>query len=377
MTWITEDPNIIDWENQKSHVLINPRLPKSELQAIEDMVKKLPEVSGAIWILSSGTESVDHLKCLCLKKEAFLISGKTVNQHIDSSNVDTWLNPLPAFHVGGLAIWARAHLSGAKKVALTGKWGPRSYLKSAHDSGATLSSLVPTQLFDLVRVKQKAPESLRAVFIGGAQLEKGLFDQAVKLGYPVFETYGMTEACSQVATAHEACAWDKKRVLCHLELKTDEKGVVYIKGDSLFKGTAYLDKRSGKLSFNEREGEWFRTNDLGQLEKHILRVLGRAQDLVKIFGELVNLNRLRSFLLKFEPSHSSTLIAHPDPRQGDKIVMVFETSLPVGTRKEVFDSFNQSVAPFEKASEIYLIDKLPKSALGKILVKELEERFKA
>lgn len=373
MTWITEDPKTIDWEDQKSHVLINPRLPKGELQGIEDMVKELPKISGAIWIFSSGTESVNHLKCLCLKKEAFLVSGKAVNQRINSSSGDVWLNPLPSFHVGGLAIWARAHLSGAKQAVLAGKWNPLSYLRSVEQSQATLSSLVPTQLFDLVQSKRRAPESLRVLFIGGAKLEKDLFDQATKLGYPVFETYGMTEACSQVATAHEPGLWDQKSPLSHLALITDEKGVIHIKGDSLFKGTAYMDKQTSKLSFNKREGEWFQTSDLGRLENNILRILGRAQDLVKIFGELVNINRLRSNLLKFEPSYSSTLIALPDSRQGHKVVMVCENSLPEGKRYEIFDRFNQSVAPFERATDIQLVNEIPRSGIGKILVKKLEK----
>ena len=102
---------------------------------------------------------------------------------------------LPDFHVGGMGILARCHeafLQGGS--GWRGKWDPVRYHELALAEGSTLSSLVPTQLFDLVEHGLRAPEPLRAVIIGGGRLDDQLYEQALQLGWPLMESYGMTEA---------------------------------------------------------------------------------------------------------------------------------------------------------------------------------------
>ena len=102
----------IDWLSDQSHVLLNPRMPVEERVRLESWVLDLP---GHLWLSTSGTTGV--LKLTALSKRAVLASGAAVNRRLQAGAHDVWLCVLPAFHVGGLGIHARAFLSGARVVA--------------------------------------------------------------------------------------------------------------------------------------------------------------------------------------------------------------------------------------------------------------------
>ncbi|HET8773411.1 MAG TPA: AMP-binding protein, partial [Thermoanaerobaculia bacterium] len=121
----------IDWLSADSHVLLNPRMPEEERRRLESLVVDLP---GHVWLSTSGTTGA--LKLTALSKRALLASAAAVNRHLQSDDRDVWLCVLPTFHVGGLGIYARAFLSGARVV--TSGW-----------EGVTLASLVPAQVSDL------------------------------------------------------------------------------------------------------------------------------------------------------------------------------------------------------------------------------------
>ncbi len=75
------------------------------------------------------------------------------------------------------------------------------FAEEMNEGAVTLTSLVPTQVHDLVQCALACPPSLRAVVVGGAELDPVLGERARELGWPVLQSYGMTEAASQVATA--------------------------------------------------------------------------------------------------------------------------------------------------------------------------------
>jgi O-succinylbenzoic acid--CoA ligase len=83
---------------------------------------------------------------------------------------------------------------------MEGRWNAVGFAQRCADAGVTMSSLVPAQVFDLVTQAVRAPAGLRAVVVGGGRLESGLGAAARALGWPVLQSYGMTETASQVAT---------------------------------------------------------------------------------------------------------------------------------------------------------------------------------
>lgn len=335
----------IDFQNNQSHILINPRLPKDT---------PLPNVQlpGHVWIATSGTTG--SIKWAALSKNALLISAQSVNAHFLLSERDVWLNPLPLFHVGGLGIHARASLTGSQVIPY-GKWEPQSFVDILRDSRSTITSLVPTQLFDLVHAGYSAPATLRAVIIGGGYVAPLLFEKALKLNWPVAPSYGMTECCSQVATALPGQY--SMNILPHVALKDNP---LKIASKSLL--TAYWKEG---VFYDPKEGEWLQTEDLVEIKGNQLSFLGRKGDWAKILGENVHLLPLQSLLdqLAKPQSVEAYLKFLPDPRKGSRIVLV--------TTCQHADSltaqFNSQVMPYERIDECLYVPNIEKTALGKVI----------
>ncbi len=113
----------IDWQSNESHVLLNPRAPIHERLIWEPMTIA-HQYPAHIWLMTSGSQQT---KLVALSKKALLTSAQAVNQHLQSTSLDIWINPLPTFHVGGLGIWARAYLSGAIVHPYLEKWSPHLF----------------------------------------------------------------------------------------------------------------------------------------------------------------------------------------------------------------------------------------------------------
>jgi o-succinylbenzoate---CoA ligase len=257
---------------------------------------------------------------------------------------------LPSFHVGGLGIYARAHLAGSKVVSMP--WSPRALI----ESDATLASLVPAQVHDLVESGLTPPGRLRAILVGGGAFRPDLDEKARAAGWPVLASYGMSECASTISV--------RDVLLPHIEARTDEEWRLSFRGASLF--TGYVTEEG--FADPKVEG-WFLSDDIGEVEGRVMRVHGRHGDFIKVGGESVNLARLDRILESVRGGLDAVLIAAPDERLGHVIQLV-ATRDP----SEVVQKFNERVLPFERIRKTHLIDSIPRSSLGKLLRADLTRR---
>lgn len=308
-------------------------------------------------------------------------SAAAVNEWLAVGAEDVWLRALPLFHVGGRQILTRAELSGSRVVAAEGKWSALEFVRMCEAEGATLASLVPAQVFDLVSAGLRCPEGLRAVVVGGGALESELWGKARDLGWPVLPSYGSSEAASQVATAQLSRLEDPEMPPMELlpvwrgrvvEREADEAGLLELGGPALASGRMVLEggiwRRKEPEQWEEDGADWWRTSDRVILSGRELRFAGRADRVVKVLGELVNLLSVECSLaaVGFDLSHCA-LLAVPDTRRGNLLVLVTERDFPL----EWLDQFNHSAAPFARLERVVRLAILPRSPLGKIRYGEL------
>jgi O-succinylbenzoic acid--CoA ligase len=347
------EPERIDWNSSESHLLLNPRMPAEERARLESFVVELPR---HVWLATSGTTGA--LKLTALSKEALLASAAAVNRHLQSDARDVWCSVLPTFHVGGLGIEARAFLSGARVMRM--EWDPRVFAAA----GATLASLVPAQVRDLVDLRLAAPSVLRGIVVGGGALPSALYDEARARGWPVLPSYGMTETCSQVATAGPASP--ELVLLDHVEARAEADGRLAFRGASLLTGYGTEDG-----FIDPKVGGWFVTEDLGKVDGRTLQVEGRRGDFIKIGGESVDLARLEAILATIAGLHAAVM-AVPDRRLGHVIHLAVDGTLDTAA---VAAAYDESVHPFERARAIHQVAEIPRSPLGKLLRGKLLEEL--
>ena len=99
-------------------------------------------------------------------------------------------------------------------------------------------------MYDLVFHHIKAPPCLRAVVVGGDVLHEHLYKSARKLKWPLLPSYGLTELCSQTATA-ELCSlelnqYPSLRILDHCKVQIRE-GRIAVQSNSLLTGWVVMD----------------------------------------------------------------------------------------------------------------------------------------
>lgn len=347
---------MIDFTSEESHLLLNPRVPDEDRRALQAIYDAAPRLPAHVWIATSG--STGGWKLVALSKRALLASAAAVNRRLEVRGGETWCCVLPTFHVGGLGIFARASISDGRVVEMA--WEPHAFAASA----AVFSSLVPAQVVDLVRAGLRAPETLRAIVVGGGAMSDGLYRDAHALGWPVLPSYGMTECCSQIATAiHEG---PELLLLDHLDARSEPDGRLAFSGASLLSGYA-----SSNTAFVDPKADgWFISDDLGSVDGRVLRIEGRAGDVIKIGGELVNLRRLDRILEEVAGDVDAAIVAVPDERLGNVIHLAV-----AGEAGAIRDAFDARVAPFERIRAVRRVEAIPRSALGKLLRKKLTEQL--
>jgi O-succinylbenzoic acid--CoA ligase len=374
--------------NSPGSILLNPRLPTADLQSLTEVAQEISQrknLQDHWWLATSGStsESFRHVKLVALSKQAFLVSAAAVNKHLQASAADTWLQVLPRFHVGGLGIEVRAWLAKSKVVSDFEKWDPRRTHQLMQDQKVTLTSMVPTQVYDVVQAKLKAPKYLRAVIVGGGALTEPLYQQARKLGWPLLPSYGMTETGSQIATAPleslQSESMPLAKRLSHAEWRLNPDGLLQVRGSSLL--TLYGQRQNdGRIKdWDPKVDGWFTSEDYADLKGDFIRVTGRKNDFIKIGGEGSSMGRLREVFdrvlntLDASVAQQILLMDAPSERLGTEIHLISALEDKNQFFSQLQEKFNQEVLPFERIREVKYIPSIPRSELGKVLWAKLKK----
>ncbi len=351
-------------ENAQNQLLLNPRISSSEKNILYELQAEFEKVYGPnkyFLVPSSGSSKKlnESVKLIALHRDAVLNSARRFNKYFNATEQQHWGLLLPRFHVAGLGTCARAYLAGSQVIEHDLEYPNIKFL-----------SLVPTQIYDFVVQKKSAPQNLEKVFVGAGSLHLEINEQAIQLGWPLVETYGMTETASMVAVKKD----EVLTAMPNVSVDTDH-GVLKIKCDSLL--TCYIQKRGTEVRIEQPvKMGWYQTEDRGEVNKDIINLLGRSTDYIKILGEGVSLaelnDQLVSVALKYKvPVGQQTLVAISDTRSGHKIILAVEKSVDSEIISGLMEEFNQIVRPYEKISSVVIVDQIPKSDLGKVKSFEL------
>jgi O-succinylbenzoic acid--CoA ligase len=274
---------------------------------------------------------------------------------------DLWLDCLPLFHVGGLAILVRSILYG------TPVWLQPGFdieqVNDALDSGCvTVVSLVATMLSRLLdaRVSRPYPEALRCVLLGGGPIPPSVVERCLHSGIPIAPTFGMTETGSQSATLRpELLAKHPDSAGCALlgvditidRASGDEFGEILVAGPSV-----------------AVRHQPFHTGDLGTLDvAGYLRVSDRRQDLIVSGGENVHPTEVESVLLKHPNVRDVGVVGIPDDEWGSAVVAVVVPTAKKVDVSELEVYCRKHLPTFSCPKAILILNELPRTASGKLL----------
>lgn len=262
---------------------------------------------------------------------------------------ERWLCPLPLAHVGGLMVLLRSAIYATTAVLAP---PPFDAVAVARVLGAdvTLASLVPTMLRRVLDAGLRDPRGLRAVLLGGAPADRVLLRRARDAGVPVAQTYGLTEACSQVTVSAVGDLDSAGRALPGVGVSLAADGEILVEGPTVAGG--------GLL----------RTGDLGAFDADgRLVVTGRRDDLIVSGGENVAPAEVEAVLLEHPGVADAGVFGRPDPEWGSAVVA--RVVPRAGERidpAEVRAFCSSRLARFKVPKEIQVASELPRTASGKL-----------
>lgn len=322
-----------------------------------------------VLIPSSGStqNSQESVKVIALTEQALVNSAKRVNKEFSVNENSIWACVLPLFHVGGLGILLRANQVGATTYYTSWEKFSPEWL---HENKVTHLSLVPTQIYEIVQKKWNAPVYLQTVFVGGTALDLELAEQAKILGWPLVQTFGMTETASMIAVKKNIHD-EYFEALPGVEVQ-GEDGRLKIKSDSNASYILKLNLETNEL-ISEKLSPWILTSDQVEISQNKFKFLQRESDFVKVKGEGVSLRELRQALQKFTHLHQATICDLPDARDGVSLVLVI---LKGNSPEKILSQFNAQVRPYEKINSFIEVDEIPVTDLGKIKYTLLKDSLK-
>lgn len=327
-------------------------------------------LSGHLLFQSSGSSGVP--KWIALSKTALLASAGAVNRHLEVENNSCWGLALPLHHVGGFGVAARAFEAACGFREFGRRWDARVFGDWLAGEGISHTSLVPTQVHDLVVAGRRAPASLRAIVVGGGHLDARTGQAARALGWPVLASYGMTEAASQIATQRLECLRGVYQPaplpllpIWRAELSPEQ--TLRVAGPALFSGI--LVCVNGDWSYQARISDWHQTSDRMAMDDESLTPLGRADAWIKVLGELVDPEAIERELVdcsagRLRPGMFA-VVAVPDARAEHALVPVFDEEVPAALVAEVLAEYRVTAVGFRRLRPAVMLRDFPRSALGK------------
>ena len=310
-------------------------------------------------ILTSGTAGYPRPVGLTYGNHLWSAVGSAFNLGVEPT--DRWLCCLPLYHVSGLAIVMRSVIYGTGAIVHP-RFEVDRVARSLEEDGVTVVSLVATQLVRLLdaEVDLSGP---RAILVGGGPVPLEVLEEAVGRGAAVVQTYGLTEAASQVTTLAPQEAVTKlgsagrPLLTTHLRIQDEE---ILVQGPTVAPGCA-------------DEDGWLHTGDLGRIDDEgFLYVEDRLGDVIVSGGENVLPAEVEEVLLRHPSVEDAAAIPRPDARWQEAVtaVVVVQDGATV-TENELREHCAGELAGHKVPKRVEFASELPRTPSGKLLRRAL------
>jgi acyl-CoA synthetase (AMP-forming)/AMP-acid ligase II len=342
----------------------------------------------AVVMLTSG--STGRAKVVPLTHRNLCAGAAAVAQSVGLGPTDRVACMWEQFHIGGIVDLLLAPLLSGGTVITAGSFHAGRFFELLESARPTWFQGVPTTLRELCHHArahglQPTHAPLRFLRSVAAALPPAWMAELETLfGVPVIQTFGMTEAAPLITStrlppairkpgsAGTACGVD----VCILadtgrRQDTGHVGHIAIRGPNVFAGYE-ADPEANAQAFHDG---WFLTGDLGFMDADgDLFLSGRAKELINRGGEKVLPREVDDVLLTHPAVEQAATFAIPHPTLGEDVAaaVVFHPA-ESATVAELQQFIADRLADFKVPRRIFLLDSLPRCAVGKVRRRELAE----
>ncbi|EPZ0256397.1 medium-chain fatty-acid--CoA ligase [Escherichia coli] len=333
-------------------------------------------------LFTSGTEGLP--KGVMLTHNNILASERAYCARLNLTWQDVFMMPAPLGHATGFLHGVTApFLIGARSVLLD-IFTPDACLALLEQQRCTCMLGATPFVYDLLNVLEKQPADLSALrffLCGGTTIPKKVARECQQLGIKLLIVYGSTESSPHAVvnlddplsrfmhTDGYAAAGVEIKVVddARKTLPPGCEGEEASRGPNVFMG--YFDEPELTARALDEEG-WYYSGDLCRMdEAGYIKITGRKKDIIVRGGENISSREVEDILLQHPKIHDACVVAMPDERLGERSCAYVVLKAPHHSLslEEVVAFFSRKrVAKYKYPEHIVVIEKLPRTASGKI-----------
>ncbi len=333
-------------------------------------------------LFTSGTEGLP--KGVMLTHNNILASERAYCARLNLTWQDVFMMPAPLGHATGFLHGVTApFLIGARSVLLD-IFTPDACLALLEQQRCTCMLGATPFVYDLLNVLEKQPADLSALrffLCGGTTIPKKVARECQQLGIKLLSVYGSTESSPHAVvnlddplsrfmhTDGYAAAGVEIKVVddARKTLPPGCEGEEASRGPNVFMG--YFDEPELTARALDEEG-WYYSGDLCRMdEAGYIKITGRKKDIIVRGGENISRREVEDILLQHPKIHDACVVAMPDERLGERSCAYVVLKAPHHSLslEEVVAFFSRKrVAKYKYPEHIVVIEKLPRTASGKI-----------
>lgn len=334
----------------------------------------------ALVLHTSGTTS--RPKMVPLTHRNLRCSAENVGRTLGLSAADRCLNVMPLFHIHGLVAAVLASVSAGASIVCTPGFLAPQFFDWLAEFQPTWYTAVPTMhqaVLARARERGDQPPPCRLRFIrssSSALPPRVMADLEARLGAPVIEAYGMTEAAHQMSSnplppgrrkpgSVGRAAGPEVAVAgaTGAPLGPREVGEIVIRGPNVTGGYAHNPEANAAAFLDG----WFRTGDQGYFDEDgYLFITGRLKELINRGGEKIAPREIDEALLDHPAVAQALCFAIPDERLGEEVgAAVVLRPGQTATAAELRAFAGDRLVHFKVPRRIVFVDEMPKGPTGK------------
>jgi O-succinylbenzoate-CoA ligase len=313
---------------------------------------------------------------------------QTIMATSDFRTEDRYLNTLPMFHVGALSPMLCTLYRGVTLVAVR-SFDPTDAWKQIGDEAITTTLMVPAMLQFMLAVYDADVHDgskLRWVMSGAAPVPLELIKTYESMGIEIHQVYGLTESCGPACliTGEDALAraGSTGRPFFHTDVRVaredgadcgpDEKGEVLVRGPHVMTGYWNRPEATAETIVDG----WLHTGDVATIDPDgFVTIVDRTKDMIISGGENVYPAEIENVLLSHPGIADAGVIGVPSEKWGKSPLAVLVSSDPNLAADDVIAFCKGKLAPFKTVKAVEFVDEIPRNPSGKILKRDLRERF--
>jgi oxalate---CoA ligase len=349
-----------------------------------------PSHSGGVLLATSGTTGTP--KVMALPISQLVYAAELIADHNKLTMFDRGFNPLPLWHVNAEVVGLLSTFLSGSSLVLDDRFHRTDFWSTIDRLDVTWINAVPAIISRLVSLHpdETVPSRVRFIRSASAPLSGPLLDAfEAQTDIVVLESYGMTEAASQICanpldgprkrgSVGPAIGVELRVVATATSSRVDadHPGYVEIRGASVierYESVGYEDRFDGQ--------GWLRTGDLGYLdEDDYLFLVGRSDDVINRGGEKIFPREIEDVIMGVPGVVGAAVVGVPDDVYGQVPVAYVQLEnvimgTPLATIRSVTELIRLDLeGTFVKSRRpvvVNVVVALPVNATGKVKKGEL------